>query len=171
MLTCWVGLDSLNQQSWRCWWPLVVTTVIAGAKSSRPLGLSGVMHQTHMVQWTWDILSIQDYPGVSNECDTCSSHPLYENPLRWRRILEGMTILERVMTAWHLVDITPPRTSQEAEETKKEWKRKIQITFPVPSVKLRHPMLAFRLFEYFICFWSYRACDYTVTKPRTWPTC
>ena len=25
--------------------------------------------------------------------------------------------------------------------------------------------------EYLICFWSYQACDYTVTKPRTWPTC
>ena len=32
-------------------------------------------------------------------------------------------------------------------------------------------MSAFRLFEYLIRFWSYQACDYTVTKPRTWPTC
>ena len=32
-------------------------------------------------------------------------------------------------------------------------------------------MLAFRLFEYLICFWSYQAHDYTVMKPRTWPTC
>ena len=26
-------------------------------------------------------------------------------------------------------------------------------------------------FEYLIHFWSYQARDYTVTKPRTWPTC
>ena len=32
-------------------------------------------------------------------------------------------------------------------------------------------MPAFRLFEYLVHFWSYQACDYTVTKPRTWPTC
>ena len=32
-------------------------------------------------------------------------------------------------------------------------------------------MPAFRLFEYLIRFWSYQACDYTVMKPRTWPTC
>ena len=82
-----------------------------------------------------------------------------------------MTILERVMTAWHLVDITPPRTSPEAEETKEKWKRKVQITFLVPSVKLRRPMPAFRFFEYLICFWSYQAHDYTITKPRPWPTC
>ena len=82
-----------------------------------------------------------------------------------------MTILERVMTTWHLVDITPPRTSQEAEETKQKWKRKVQITFLAPSVKFRCPMPAFRLFEYLIHFWSYQARDYTITKPRTWPTC
>ena len=82
-----------------------------------------------------------------------------------------MTILERAMTAWHLVDITPPRTSQEAEETKEKWKRKVQITFPAPGVKFRCPMLAFWLFEYLIHFWSYQACDYTIMKPRTWPTC
>ena len=61
--------------------------------------------------------------------------------------------------------------SQEAEETKEKWKRKAQIMFPAPSVKFRHPMPAFRLFEYLIHFWSYQACDYTVTKPRTWTTC
>ena len=49
--------------------------------------------------------------------------------------------------------------------------RKAQITFLAPSVKFRCPMLAFRLFEYLICFWSYQACDDTITKPRTWPTC
>ena len=43
--------------------------------------------------------------------------------------------------------------------------------FLVPSVKLRRPMPAFRLFEYLVCFWSYQAHDYTVMKPRTWPTC
>ena len=32
-------------------------------------------------------------------------------------------------------------------------------------------MPAFRHFEYLIRFWSYQARDYTVTKPRTWPTC
>ena len=111
-----------------------------------------VMHQTHLVQWTWSILLIWDYPGASDECDPCSSHPSYKNPLRWRRIPEEMAILERVMTAWCLVDITPPRTSQEAEETKEKWKRKAQITFLVPSVKFRHPMPAFWLFEYLICF-------------------
>ena len=61
--------------------------------------------------------------------------------------------------------------SQEAEETKEKWKRKAQITFLAPSVKFRCPVPAFRLFEYLIRFWSYQACDYTVTKPRTWPTC
>ena len=61
--------------------------------------------------------------------------------------------------------------SQEAEETKEKWKRKAQIMFLAPSVKFRHPMPAFRLFEYLIHFWSYQAHDYTVTKPRTWPTC
>ena len=66
-----------------------------------------------------------------------------------------MTILERVMTAWHLEDITPPRTSQEAEEMKEERKRKAQITFLASSVKFRCPMLAFRFFEYLIRFWSY----------------
>ena len=66
-----------------------------------------------------------------------------------------MTILERVMTAWHLEDITPPRTSQEAEETKEKRKRKAQIMFLVPSVKFRCPMPAFWLFEYLIRFWSY----------------
>ena len=43
--------------------------------------------------------------------------------------------------------------------------------FLAPSVKFRCPMLAFRLFEYLIHFWSYEARDYTVTKPRTGPTC
>ena len=129
------------------------------------------MHQTCLVQWTWNIPLIQDYPGASDECDPHSSHPSYENPLRQRRIPKEMTILKRVMTAWHLVDITPPRTSQEAEEMKENWKRKVQIMFLVPSVKFRHPMPAFRPFEYLIHFWSYQACDYTITKPRTWPTC
>ena len=61
--------------------------------------------------------------------------------------------------------------SQEAEEMKEKWKRKVQITFLAPSVKFRRPMLAFQIFEYLTCFGSYQACDYTVTKPRTWPTC
>ena len=43
--------------------------------------------------------------------------------------------------------------------------------FLAPSVKFRCPMLAFQFFEYLIHFWSYQACDYTVTKSRTWPTC
>ena len=72
------------------------------------------------------------------------SHPSHEK-----------TILERVMTAWRLADITPPRTSQEAEEMKEKQKRKAQIMFLVPSVKFRCPMPAFRLFEYLIRFWSY----------------
>ena len=114
-----------------------------------------VTHQTCLVQWTWNVLLIWDYPGVSNECDPHSSHPLYENPLRRRRIPEEMTILRRVMAAWHLADNSPSRMSQEAEEMKEKWKRKAQITFLVPSVKFRHPMLAFRFFEYLICFWSY----------------
>ena len=42
---------------------------------------------------------------------------------------------------------------------------------PSSSVKFRRPMPAFRLFEYLIRFWSYQARDYTITKPRTWPTC
>ena len=53
------------------------------------------------------------------------------------------TILRRAMTACHLTDITPPRMSQEAEETKEKWKREVQITFLVPSVKFRCPMPAF----------------------------
>ena len=84
---------------------------------------------------------------------------------------EELTILRRAMAAWCLADITPPRMSQEAEEMKEKWKRKVQITFLAPSVKFRHPMLAFQFFEYPICFWSYQAHDYTVMKPRTWPTC
>ena len=114
-----------------------------------------VMHKTRLVQWTWNVLLIQDYPGVSDECNPCSSHPSYENPLRQSRIPEEMTILGKVTTTWCLVDITPLRTSQEAEETKEKWKRKAQITFLVPSVKFRHPMPAFRPFEYLIRFWSY----------------
>ena len=43
----------------------------------------------------------------------CRSHPSHEK-----------TILERVMTAWRLADITPSRTSQEAEEMKEKRKRK-----------------------------------------------
>ena len=35
---------------------------------------------------------------------------------------------------------------------KEKWKRKVQITFLVPSVKFRCPMLAFQFFEYLICF-------------------
>ena len=54
---------------------------------------------------------------------------------------------------------------------KEKWKKKIQITFLAHSVKFRHPMPAFRLFEYLIRFWSYQARDYTITKPSTWPTC
>ena len=129
-----------------------------------------VTHQTCLVQWTWNIPLIQDYPGASNKCNPHSSHPSYENQPRWRRIPKGMTILRRVMAAWCLADITPPRTSQEAEETKEKWKRKVQIMFLAPSVKFRHPMPVFQFFEYLIRFWSYSAHDYTVTKPRTWPT-
>ena len=128
------------------------------------------MHQTCLVQWTWNVLLIRDYPGVSDECNPHSSHPSYKNLPRQRRIPEEMTILERVMTAWHLVDITPLRTSQEAEETKEKQKSKVQITFLAPSVKFRCPMLAFWFFEYLVHFWSYSACDYTIMKPRTWPT-
>ena len=105
---------------------------------------SVVMHQTCLVQWTWNVLLIRDYPGASDECDPRSSHPSYENPLRQRRIPKEKTILRRAMTAWRLEDITPPRMSQEAEEMKEKRKRKAQITFLVPSVKFRHPMLAFR---------------------------
>ena len=129
------------------------------------------MHQTRLVQWTWNIPLIWDYPGVSDECDPHSSHPSYENWPRWRRIPEELTILRRAMAAWHLADITPPRMSQEAEETKEKWKRKVQITFLAPSVKFRCPMLAFQLFEYLIRVWSYQAHDYTIMKPRAWPTC
>ena len=43
--------------------------------------------------------------------------------------------------------------------------------FLAPSVKFRCPVVAFQCFEYLIHFWSYQAHDYTVTKPRTWPTC
>ena len=82
-----------------------------------------------------------------------------------------MTILRRVMATWCLEDITPLRMSQEAEETKEKWKRKVQIMFLVPSVKFRHPMPAFQPFDYLIHFWSYQARDYTVMKPRTWLTC
>ena len=81
-----------------------------------------------------------------------------------------MTILRGAMTTWYLVDITPLRTSQEAEEMKEKQKRKAQIMFLVPSVKFRCPMLTFRVFEYLIHFWSYPAHDYIVMKPRTWPT-
>ena len=28
--TCWVDLDTLDWQSWACWWPSVVATVITG---------------------------------------------------------------------------------------------------------------------------------------------
>ena len=134
-----------------------ITTWPCGEESKEgiPHGLCAVTHQTRLVQWTWNVLLIWDYPGASDECDPCSSHPSYENPLRRRRVPEEMTNLERVMTTWHLEDITPPRMSQEAEETKEKWKRKAQIMFLAPSVKFRHPMPAFRLFEYLICFWSY----------------
>ena len=64
-----------------------------------------------------------------------------------------------------------PENEQEAEEMKEKWKRKVQITFLAPSVNFRHPIPAFQSFEYLICFWSYQAHDYTVMKPRTWPTC
>ena len=107
---------------------------------------SAVTHQTRLIQWTWNILSIQDYPGVSDECDPHSSHPLHENWPRQRRIPKEMTILRRAMTTWHLTDIPPLRMSQEAEETKEKWKRKVQITFLAPSVKFRCPMLAFWTF-------------------------
>ena len=61
--------------------------------------------------------------------------------------------------------------SPKNKEMKEKWKRKVQIMFLAPSVKFRCPMLAFQLFEYLIRFWSYQACDYTVMKLRTWPTC
>ena len=59
--------------------------------------LTAVMHQTHLVQWTWNILSIWVYPGVSDECDPRSSHPSHENqPSLWRRILEdGLSWCEK----------------------------------------------------------------------------
>ena len=120
--------------------------------------LSIFTHKTRLVQWTWNVLSIQDYPGASDECNPRSSHPSYETQPRQRRIPKEMTILEWVMTAWHLADITPPRTSQEAEEMKEKQKRKAQIMFLAPSVKFRCPMLAFQLFEYLVHFWSYSAC-------------
>ena len=87
----------------------------------------GVTHQTHLVQWTWNVLLIRDYPGASDECNPCSSHPSYENPLRQRRIPEEKTILERVMTAWCLVDITPPRTSQEAKKRRRNGREKSRL--------------------------------------------
>ena len=56
-----------------------------------------VMHQTRLVQWTWNVLSIRDYPEVSNECDPCSSHPSNKNwPSLWRRIHEdGLSWCEK----------------------------------------------------------------------------
>ena len=81
-----------------------------------------------------------DYPDARNEYGT-SYHPSHEK-----------TILERVMTTWCIVDITPSRMSQEAEETKEKRKRKAQIMFLAPSVKFRRPMPAFQLFEYCIHF-------------------
>ena len=55
-----------------------------------------------------------------------------------------MTNLERVMTTWHLEDITPPRMSQEAEEMKEKWKRKAQIMFLAPSVASGQTGLLYR---------------------------
>ena len=65
----------------------------------------------------------------------CRSHPLHKK-----------TILRRVMTTWHLEDITPLRTSQEAEEMKEKQKRKAQIAFlapnaGIPSFWISHPFL------------------------------
>ena len=56
-----------------------------------------VTHQTHLVQWTWNVLSIRDYPGASDECDPCSSHPSYKNqPSLWRRIhKDGLSWCEK----------------------------------------------------------------------------
>ena len=64
-----------------------------------------VMHQTRLVQWTWNILSIRDYPGASDECDPRSSHPLHENqPSLWWRIHEdGLSWCEKWV--WHVVAI------------------------------------------------------------------
>ena len=64
-----------------------------------------VTHQTCLVQWTWNILSIQAYPGASNECDPCSSHPSHKNqPSLWRRIHEdGLSWCEKWV--WHVVAI------------------------------------------------------------------
>ena len=88
-------------------WPafkLVLQTSISSA-SGIPLSTSvltsvstaAVTHQTRLVQWTWNILSIWDYPGASDECDPHSSHPLYENqPSLWRRIHEeGLSWCEK----------------------------------------------------------------------------
>ena len=68
--------------------------------SNSALNLSpwrGVTHQTRLVQWTWNVLSIQDYPGVSDECNPHSSHPSHENqPSLWRRIHEdGLSWCEK----------------------------------------------------------------------------
>ena len=64
-----------------------------------------VTHQTRLVQWTWNILSIRDYPGASDECDPRSSHPLHENqPSLWRRIhQDGLSWCEKWV--WHIVAI------------------------------------------------------------------
>ena len=81
--------------------------------------LSVVMHQTCLVQWTWDILSIQDYPGASNEWDPHSSHPSYKNSLRWRRIPEEMTILESndcLMSSRHHSPENEPRSRRNEGE-------------------------------------------------------
>ena len=64
-----------------------------------------VTHQTRLVQWTWNILLIRDYPGARDECDPRSSHPLHENqPSLWRRIHEdGLSWCEKWV--WHVVAI------------------------------------------------------------------
>ena len=87
-----------------------------------------------------------------------------------RRIHDWLTFLRRAMATWWLVDITPPRTSQEAEEMKEKWKRKAQNMFLVPSVNFRCPMLTFQYSEFLSQFWSYWPCDYTIMEPRTWST-
>ena len=87
------------------WWMLVVVAVV-GIGSYRVVVMNTVVtHQTHLVQWTWNILLIQVYPGVSDECDPHSSHPSHENwPSLWRRIHEdGLSWCEKWV--WHVIAI------------------------------------------------------------------
>ena len=88
--------------------------------------VAAVMHQTCLVQWTWNILSIRDYhyPGVSDECDPCSSHPSYKNQPRWRRIPKGMTILRRAMATWRLRGHHSPKNEPRSRRNEGEMEEK-----------------------------------------------